>query len=357
MQIDAWMMKAAGGPLVRETREDAPGAGQVMVKVAGCGLCHTDLGFLYEGVPTRHPLPLTLGHEISGVVVEAGAGAERWLGKAVVVPAVIPCGTCDACTRGAGGVCPKQLFPGNDDHGGFASHVKVPARGLCEVPDLADRRRNPAGVELADLSVIADAVSTPYQAVVHAGLAKGDLAVFVGAGGVGGFGAQIAAALGAAVVAVEPDAGRRAKIAARGAELVLDPSALDPRGLKHAVRAFADARGIPSWRWRLFETSGSAAGQATAWNLLAPGASLGIVGFTTAKVEVRLSNVMAFDATVRGTWGCLPEHYPAVLDLVLSGKVDVRSFVERRPLAAVNGAFEDVRAHRTTQRLVLVPGA
>ncbi len=357
MQIDAWMMKAAGGPLVRETREDTAGPGQVVVKVAGCGLCHTDLGFLYEGVPTRHALPLTLGHEISGTVVEAGAGAERWLGKAVVVPAVIPCGTCDACSRGAGGVCPKQLFPGNDDHGGFASHVKVPARGLCEVPDLADRRRNVAGVELADLSVIADAVSTPYQAVVHAGLAKGDLAVFVGAGGVGGFGAQIAAALGAAVVAVEPDAGRRAKIAARGAELVLDPSALDPRGLKQAVRAFADARKIPSWRWRIFETSGSAAGQSTAWNLLSPGAFLGIVGFTTAKVEVRLSNVMAFDATVRGTWGCLPEHYPAVLDLVLSGAVDVRSFVEHRPLSAVNGAFEDVRAHRTTQRLVLVPGA
>lgn len=357
MLIDAWMMKAVGAPLVREPREDRAGAGQVVVKVAGCGLCHTDLGFLYDGVPTRHPLPLTLGHEIAGTVVEAGPGAERWLGEQVVVPAVIPCGTCDACARGAGGVCPKQLFPGNDDHGGFASHVKVPARGLCPVPDLADRRRNPHGVELADLSVIADAVSTPYQAVVHAGLRSGDLAVFVGAGGVGGFGVQVAAALGAAVVAIEPDAGRRAKVAAHGAALTLDPAALDAKAQRAAVRTFADARGIPTWRWRLFETSGTVAGQATAWNLLAPGAFLGIVGFTPAKAEVRLSNVMAFDATVRGTWGCLPEHYPAVLDLVLSGGVDVRAFVERRPLAAVNDAFADVKAHRTTQRLVLVPDA
>ena len=69
----------------------------MLIKVAACGVCHTDLGFYYDGVPTRHPFPLILGHEISGTVVEAGDGAEDWVGKQVVVPAVIPCGECDAC--------------------------------------------------------------------------------------------------------------------------------------------------------------------------------------------------------------------------------------------------------------------
>ena len=91
--------------------------------VAGCGICHTDLGFWCEGVPTRKPLPLTLGHEISGTVVEAGEGAQSWLGKTVIIPAVIPCGECAACKDGRGSICPTQIFPGCDVHGGFADHV------------------------------------------------------------------------------------------------------------------------------------------------------------------------------------------------------------------------------------------
>jgi len=73
--------------------------------VAGCGVCHTDLGFYYDGVRTRHPMPLTLGHEISGRVIATGAGAEAWQGKAVIIPAVMPCGKCDVCKRGMGNIC------------------------------------------------------------------------------------------------------------------------------------------------------------------------------------------------------------------------------------------------------------
>ena len=157
MQITSWVVRAAGQPMVREPREEQPGPGEVLLAVAGCGVCHTDLGFFYDGVPTRHPFPLTLGHEISGTVVAAGPGAEGWIGQAVVVPAVLPCGECPACAAGRGQICPRQIFPGCDVHGGFSSHARVPARGLCAVPDLADRARNPQGLELASLSVIADA--------------------------------------------------------------------------------------------------------------------------------------------------------------------------------------------------------
>ncbi|KAB2958735.1 MAG: alcohol dehydrogenase catalytic domain-containing protein [Thermoanaerobaculia bacterium] len=147
-----------------ETREERAGAGEVVIEVAGCGVCHTDLGFFYEGVPTRHPFPLTLGHEIAGTVVEAGPGAEAWLGRAVVVPAVLPCGECDACRAGRGAICPRQVFPGNDVHGGFASHVRVPSRGLCPVPDLAPPGAGPSGLGLASLSVIALKSRAPCSA-------------------------------------------------------------------------------------------------------------------------------------------------------------------------------------------------
>jgi 6-hydroxycyclohex-1-ene-1-carbonyl-CoA dehydrogenase len=123
------------------------------------------------------------------------------------------------------------------------------------------------------------------------------------------------------------------------------------------VKAFAQARGVPTWRWKVFECSGAPAGQATAFALLGHGSYLSLVGFTPAKVEIRLSNLMAFDATARGNWGCLPEHYPAVLDLVLSGRVAVTPFVEPRPLASINATFADLKAHATPRRVILVPEA
>jgi 6-hydroxycyclohex-1-ene-1-carbonyl-CoA dehydrogenase len=355
MEVGAWTVHQLGNPMRFGRRAERAGDGEVIVAVAGCGVCHTDLGFFYDGVPTRHPLPLTLGHEIAGTVVEAGAGAEAWLGRAVVVPAVIPCGDCAACRAGRGQICPRQIFPGNDVHGGFATHVRVPAPGLCPVPDLADRALNPRALELWQLAVVADAVSTPYQAIARSGLGADDLAVVVGCGGVGGFAVQIAAALGAAVVAIDVDAGRLAQLAPHGATLALDATAHDARALRDAVQRFAKERGVPSFRQFVFETSGTTAGQATAFGLLRHGGYLSVVGYTPKPVEIKLSNLMAFDATVQGNWACLPEHYPAVVDLVVAGRVAVAPFVERRPLAAINETFDELHHRGAARRVVLVP--
>lgn len=355
MQVTAWMVRAPREPMIESTRDERPAAGEVLIEVAGCGVCHTDLGFWYDGVPTRHPLPLVLGHEISGAVVDAAPDVADWLGRTVIVPAVIPCGECAACRVGRGGICPRQVFPGNDVHGGFATHVRVPAVGLCPVPDLRDRTQNPAGLDLPTLSVIADAVATPYQAVLRSGLGKGDLAVFVGVGGVGGFGVQIAHWTGAAVAAIDIDATKLQLAKAHGATLALDARELALPELRRAVRAYAAELGVPSWRTRLFETSGTPAGQRTAFGLLGPGGHLTVVGYTPQAVELRLSNVMAFDAIVQGNWGCLPERYPSVLALVLGGRLRLAPYVEQRPLATINETFAELHEHAGTRRVVLVP--
>jgi len=354
MRVLSWVVREVGKPLVREERDEQPGAGEVLVQVAGCGVCHTDLGFYFDGVPTRRPFPLTLGHEVSGVVAAAGPGAGSWLGRAVVVPAVIPCGHCEACLAGRGSICAAQVFPGSTVHGGFGTHLRVPAAGLCPV-DRPDGRSGPAGRELQALAVVADAVSTPYQAIRRSGLKAGDLAVFVGAGGVGGFGCQIAAALGAHVIAVDVLQDRLDLLRHHGTALGLRADRLEGRELRRAVTAFAVERSIPTWRHRIFETSGTPAGQAAAFGLLGPGAFLSIIGFCREPAAVRLANLMAFDATAQGNWGCLPEHYPAVVDLVLSGRVALEPFIERRPLAGIQQAFEDVHARRALRRIVLVP--
>jgi 6-hydroxycyclohex-1-ene-1-carbonyl-CoA dehydrogenase len=89
--------------------------------------------------------------------------------------------------------------------------------------------------------------------------------------------------------------------------------------------------------------------------MLVHGATLGVVGFTMDKVEVRLSNLMAFDAKAQGNWGCAPDQYPAALELVLEGKVKVKPFVESLPLADINRVFAAVHHKEIKRRAVLVP--
>lgn len=328
----------------------APGPEEVIVEVAGCGVCHTDVGFAYDGVPTRHPLPLILGHEISGRVIAAGESSRNWQGYPVIVPAVIPCGVCSACRAGRRTVCRQQFMPGNDGDGGFATHVRVPARGLCAVPE-----QLPFGLSLEMLCVVADAVTTPFEAIRRSGLGADDVAVVVGVGGVGGFGVQIAAAMGAAVVAVDVDQQRLDLIVHHGAGLALNAGATEPKVLKAAVREFAKDSGRKGIGLKIFEMSGTPAGQITAFNLLDHGAYLGVVGFTPKPVELRLSSLMAFDATARGNWGCPPEQYPAALRMVLEGKIKLSPFVEVHPLREAPEILEAVASHSVRRRVILQP--
>ncbi len=342
-----------GEPLVQVKIDMlSPEPDEVVVKIAGCGVCHTDLGYYYDGVRTKHDLPLTLGHEISGHVVDAGANALSWIGRAVIVPAVIPCGHCDVCRRGKATICPNQKMPGNDIHGGFATHIIVPAHGLCDVDE---RRLLSVGIDLADLSVIADAVTTPYQAVVQAGVSEGDLVVVNGVGGVGGYAAQVATAFGGTVVAVDVNDEKLKTIAGKGAALTLNARGMTPRDLKGAIARFAQERSLRQTEWIIFECSGTRIGQETAFSLLNSGGTLCVVGFTMDKVEIRLSNLMAYHARAIGNWGCPPELYPKALELVLSGRVKVTPFVEKHPLSEINQVFEAAHVGELRRRAVLVP--
>jgi 6-hydroxycyclohex-1-ene-1-carbonyl-CoA dehydrogenase len=343
-------LEAPGVFVAGELPPLGPGPEDVVVEVAGCGLCHTDVGFAFDGVPTRHPLPLILGHEISGRVVDAGERAADWLGCAVIVPAVIPCGTCEACRNDRSTICRKQFMPGNDGHGGFATHVLVPARGLCAVPEPL-----PDGVTLEMLSVVADAVTTPYEAIARAQVGPSDLVSVVGVGGIGGFAVQIAAAFGATVVAIDVDDDRLALALSHGASMAMNPKCMAPKAMKEAIRGLVRDTGQGRIGTKIFEMSGTTAGQQTAFNLLDFGSYLAVVGYTADKVELRLSNLMAFDATARGNWGCAPAHYPKALDLVLEGKVKLAPFVDVRPFEELTELFGAAHRHELRRRAIVTP--
>jgi 6-hydroxycyclohex-1-ene-1-carbonyl-CoA dehydrogenase len=346
--IYQWQMTEVGKKfsLVKHLREELKDD-EVLVKVAGCGVCHTDISFWHNGVQTKHSLPLTLGHEISGTVV---AGPEKWLGKNVVIPAVLPCGECELCKRGRSNICRNQLMPGNDFDGGFASHVKVPYKYLCVVPDAILEKYS-----LQQLAVIADAISTPYQVVKKSELEKGDLAIVIGVGGIGIYGSQIAKIFGGKVIALDVN-NEKLKIAKKnGIDAVLNIKNLDTKTIKDHVRQFAKELGAPSVGWKIFEMSGTKAGQELAFNLITYASTLSVVGFTMDKVEVRLSNLMAFDAKLIGTWGCKPELYPEVVDLVGKDLLKIDRFVETFPMSQINEVFTNTLHHKYNKRSVLVP--
>jgi 6-hydroxycyclohex-1-ene-1-carbonyl-CoA dehydrogenase len=346
----SWRLVVPGQPLERfDGAGREPGAGEVLIAVAGCGVCHTDLGFFDGAVKTRADLPLVLGHEISGRVLEAGDGAEDWIGKDVIVPAVIPCEQCDLCASGRGNVCADQKMPGNDLDGGFATHVTVPATGLAAVENL------PPEYDLADLSVIADAVTTPLQAVRRAEVTAGDLVVVVGTGGVGTYAVQIAAASGATVVAVDIDDARLDLLLEHGAAATVNATDLTAREVRDRVREHASSLGMPRTGWKIFECSGTPQGQETAYGLLGPAATLAVVGFTREKISIRLSNLMAFDATAFGSWGCPPERYPEAIELVTSGRVELLPFTHKVPMSDITAVFAEIPERSDARRTILVP--
>jgi 6-hydroxycyclohex-1-ene-1-carbonyl-CoA dehydrogenase len=357
--VQGWKMAGPGRLERFETTVDKPGSGRVLIQIAGCGVCHTDIGYLYDDVPTKKPAPIILGHEVAGLVVEAGPGAEAWLGRRVIVPAVTPCGACRWCKAGRPTSCRKSVMLGNDEDGGFASHVVALASGLCPVDPPGqnlplDAPIGKAGLSLWEVAVLADAVSTPFQAVQRSGLGAGELAIVVGCGGIGTYAVQIARAKGATVVAVDVDPAKLERATKLGASLTVNAKE-GAKVVKGKAAELARSKGLPTDGWKVFETSGSVGGQDVAFGLLTTGGTLGVVGFTSATGTFRLSNVMAFDANLFGVWGCDPKLYPEALALIASGDVQVRGLIKKMPLADAPAVIDAAHRGEFQERVVLVP--
>jgi len=341
VQAEAFLLEAPKTPLRRTTITLEPREGEAIVEVLACGLCHTDLGFADGSVAPKHGLPLVLGHEIVGRLAN---------GKRVLVPAVMGCAACPFCLAGRDNACPKQVMPGNDAHGGFATHVVVRESALVPLDGAPD------DLDVRELSVVADAVSTAYQAVQRARVSEGDVVVVVGSGGVGGYTVQIARALGARVLAIDVDRKRLELIAKHGASEIYQVDKQRP--LKDMRKELLKMMGtVPSFRHRIFECSGTTSGQQLAFALIGSGATMVQVGYCREPIEVRLSNLMAFDATVHGSWGASRVVYPEVLRLVFDKKVVLSPFVEHAPMSKIDALLDDMAHHRLEKRAVLDPRA
>jgi 6-hydroxycyclohex-1-ene-1-carbonyl-CoA dehydrogenase len=322
---------------VEEYPTPKPGAGEALVRVAACGVCHTDLHYL-KGVPTFKKPPMILGHEISGTVAEVGSGVkEVSVGDRVLIPAILPCGKCYYCRVGRENICLNLLMVGNMVDGGYAEYIKVPAKDLIKLP---------GEVPLQEAAVIADAITSPYAAVVRrAELKPGEtVAVWGATGGLGLNAVQIAAAFGGRVIAL----GRRED----NLKLAKELGAWETVNLKEdkepvrtvrrltggGVDVAIDCTGVPQVMEQAFES-------------VRQGGRFIVVGYTDKPITINAGRIMFRELEIRGVMGCRPVDYYGAVELVRSGRIKLL-VSHKLPLEQINEAFKLLEEGRVTRAIV-----
>jgi 6-hydroxycyclohex-1-ene-1-carbonyl-CoA dehydrogenase len=325
--------------------EDIPipevGPNQVLVKVAACGVCHTDLHYIEHGVPTFKKPPIVLGHEASGIV--EGIGSEVGTlseGQRVLIPAVLTCGQCEACRWGRENICSAMTMLGNHLDGAYAEFVAVPAKDVVPLPDT---------VPLEDASIIADAISTPYHAVKNrARVQPGDSVVIFGCGGVGINAVQLASAAGGHVIAVDINDRKLEWAKSFGAADTINAGQVDriDKEIKKRTNGGADIA---------MEVIGNPKTIEQAFECVRVGGRLCVVGYTHEAISIVAGKIMFKELEIVGSLGCRPVDYPPLIRMVEQGKIDLQRLITHRfALDQLQEAFE-VMKEGASLRSIVVP--
>jgi 6-hydroxycyclohex-1-ene-1-carbonyl-CoA dehydrogenase len=313
---------------------------QVLVKVAACGACHTDLHYLEHGVPTFKKPPVVLGHEASGIVDRVGGKVTNVKqGQRVLIPAVLTCGHCPACRQGRENICSNMVMLGNHIDGAYAEYVAVPAK---DVLNLAD------SIPLEEAAIIADAISTPYHAVKNrAQVRPGDTVVIFGCGGVGINAVQLAAAAGGTVIAVDTNDRKLEWARQFGAAQTINPTTVDrvSKQIKKLTGGGADIA---------MEVIGNPRTIEEAFECVRIGGRLVVVGYSSEAISIVAGKIMFKEMEVVGSLGCRPVDYVPLLRMVERGAIDLKRQVTHRfPLAEIHKAFEAMKEGVSLRSIVI----
>ena len=316
-----------------------PGPSEVLVKVAACGVCHTDLHYIDHGTPTFKPPPIVLGYEASGIVAGWGTEVTEWSeGDRVLLPSIFTCGTCAACRIGRDNVCHNLIMLGNHVDGAYAEYVLAPSQSAFALPE---------EIPLEEGAIIADATTTPYHAVVVRGqVSPGDQVVVFGCGGIGANVVQVAAVLGARVVAVDISEEKLEWARKLGAAETIDPSGEER--IEKLVRKLTGGGADVA-----FECVGTPATQEQAFASTRNGGRLVMVGYSPKPMKLNSGRVMFREMEVVGSLGCRSADYPRVIEMVRRGKLRVADLVTARyALEDINEAMDGLRAGKGLRAIV-----
>jgi succinate semialdehyde reductase (NADPH) len=337
----AAVVRERSGPFeVEELRDPEPKAGEVLVEIAACGVCHTDLHIHDGSVP--FPLPCVLGHEISGTIAGMGEGvSDLTVGQRVAGAFIMPCGSCAMCRAGREELCEPffahnrlsgtlydgqtRLFDSSGEPvwmysmGGLSEKAVIPARGVAVLPD---------ELELTDSAIFGCALMTAYGAVAQVGqLQRGETVAVFGAGGIGGSVVQLARALGAGqIVAIDLDDDKLSLARELGATDTINASHDDP---VKAARDLTDGAGVNV----AFEAIGHPRTFRQATEAAADGGRCVMVGIAPVGLtaEIEITRLVRRKLQVLGSFGGRPRHdLPALMALAISGELQLDGAIGAR---------------------------
>lgn len=343
----ALQLTSPGKIELRDVPKPEIGRDEVLVKVAGAGLCHSDLHVLHT---PQWPVPnMTLGHETAGHVAQLGADVTGFVeGDAVLVYLVWACGVCRPCVEGRDNVCVNQggrlampPCPGLGPDGGMAEYIKAKARYLEPLGDLDPVTAAP----------LADAGLTPMHAINGARhrLGPGSTAVLIGVGGLGHVGQRIVAATSSARIIAVDSSEQKLDLARRhGADLALKSDASAAQQILDQTGGYgADA---------VFDFVGVQPTVDLATQVIAPDGALRFVGLGGGSFPYAADSMtvpLPWGVDVRRSYGGVRSDQRAVISLAQQGRLSVE--VKTYPLSEGLQAFEDLEEGRVPGRAVLVP--
>ena len=341
--IAARLIKA-GQPLsIDEVAVPDPAPDEVLVKVAACGLCGTDLHLAVAGDLPVERTPITLGHECAGTVAATGRDVRgsREGDRVALFPAA-SCGTCRFCLQGRESLCEFSRVYGMARDGALAEYVVAPARCTIALP--------PA-VSFEIGAIVTDGVSTPFHALRSRGaLRAGETVAVGGCGGLGTHAIMLARLMGASrIVAVDVDARALERARALGADFTVNPDEEDP---VKAVRRHLGGVDLA------LEFVGVAQTVETALRLMDKGGRAVLVGVGMGRASLPpLLSFVGREQSVIGSFGMDRRDIADLFSLIAAGRLDLAASVSARyPLQQADAALQHLaRKDSGVVRVVVVP--
>jgi alcohol dehydrogenase, propanol-preferring len=324
---------------IEDVARPTPGAGEVLIEVEACGVCHSDL-HVADGDWSQFAKivkkPLILGHEIAGRVVEKGEGVgELNVGDRVGVPWLYwSCGECDFCREGYENLCAKQKITGVTVDGGYAEFVKAPSSHATKIP---------ASLSPVEAAPLFCAGLTVYRALKKARILAGRRLGIFGIGGLGHFAVQIGRELGAEIIAVDISDEKLALAKSLGASATFNATNIE------AGKQLKRQGGVHV----ALVTSASKAAYDAAFQSLRPTGTLLVVGLPAENICFPPIMMAATEVRIYATAVGTRQDLAEVLALGAERKLHCQ--VTTRPLAQANEVLEELRHGQVSGRIALVP--
>jgi propanol-preferring alcohol dehydrogenase len=333
-----------GYPLeLQEIPIPVPGRNDVLVRIKAAGICHSDAHYR-AGVSPVNPKPLTLGHEVTGVIEEVGDDVRKFKsGDRVCLHYLVTCGSCKFCNRGSEQFCESASMIGKYRDGGYAEFISIPAGSVFHLPD---------EIPFDQGAIMMCSAATSFHALKKVRLKPGETLAIFGIGGLGTAAIQIARWMGALEVYAVDINTKKLEVAEHFGAIPIDPQDADP---VEQIKTCTHGRGVDV----ALELIGLQQTMENAIQVVSVFGRVGLVGLSNQTINIDPYNQLLMrEAEIIGVADHLAKEIPTLIELVRLGYLDLSKVISKRvPLdeRIINRVFDQLDSYSHEGRIVITP--